>query len=399
MGEAREPGRAAREHLRRHPHLRRGVVRPVQVAPRAERPRPADEHRTVVAVAVPPVAELRAPDDEGVVHHRLSARVGNGLEGAHEPGHLPGVVPHVVGHRAVLGGVLVDVVGDALVHLVADVGCAELGCRHLAERQGDHARDVATERGRDDVGEGVEPQIVPLELGRGLRRGLAREGREALQPVAQPLDEPEVRLDPGALGGREAGRQRAVLAVGEVEGGAAAPAYRVARRGRPEDPVPGPRRRPLGRQAHAAPVVADGPASLEGRVERQFERGEPVGPRDVGGDELVQRRRDRPRVPRREIGVVAGPRVNPPPVVAVAAGVELGGGERQAVEREQAPPVRVQRRQRPAQIALGGPRQVEGPGFVGGAARRPEAPRLVGPAVAVADDHQPPRRRGGGERP
>ena len=183
----------------------------------------------------------------------------------------------VVGHRAVLGGVLVNVVRDALVHLVADVIGPELGGWHLAERQRDHPRDVATEGGRDDVGEGVEPQVVPLELGRGLRRGLAREGGEVLQPVAQPLDEPEVRLEPRALAGREAGRQLAVLAIGEVQGGAAAPAHGVAGRGRAEDPVPGPQGRPLGRQAHALQVVADGPARLEGGIERQLERGEPVG--------------------------------------------------------------------------------------------------------------------------
>ena len=190
---------------------------------------------------------------------------------------------------------------------------------------------------------GVEPQVVALELGRGLRRGLAREGREALQPVAEPLDEPEVRLEPGALAGRETGRQLAVLAIGEVQGGAAAPAHGVVGRGRAEDPVPGPQGRPLGRQAHAPQVVADGPARLEGGVERQLERGEPVGFRDAGRDELVQRRRDGPRVARRQVGVVAGPGVDPAPVVAVAAGVELGGGEGQSVERQHAPPVRVQR--------------------------------------------------------
>ena len=139
----------------------------------------------------------------------------------------------VVGHRPVHGGVLVDVVGDALVNLVADVVGAELGRGHLAERQRDDPGDVAAERGRDDVGEGVEPQVVALELGRGRRRGLAREGREALQPVAEPLDEPEVGLEPGPLAGGEAGRQLAVLAPGEVQRRAAAPAHRVAGRGRP----------------------------------------------------------------------------------------------------------------------------------------------------------------------
>ena len=353
-----------------------------------------------MAVPVPSVAELRAPDDEGVVHQRLSARVGNRLEGAHEARDLGRVMADVVGHRAVLGGVLVYVVRDALVHLVADVVGPELGRRHLPERQGDHPGDVAAERGRDDVGEGVEPQVVPLELGRGLRRGLARQGREALEPMAQPLDESEVRLEPGALAGREPRGQLAVLAPSEVQGRAAAPAHRVARRGRPEDPVPGPQRRPLGRQAHAAEVVADGAAGLEGGVERQLERGQPVGSCDAGGHELVEGRRDGPRVARREVGVVAGPRVNPPPVVAVAPGVELGGGQRQPVEREEAPPVRVQRGQRPAEVARGEPRQIEGPGLVRGTARRLHAPRLVGPAVAMADDDETPYRpRGGGERP
>ena len=398
MGQAAEPRGPARHDARRHPHLGRRVVRPVQVAPRSERPVAADEHRTVVAVAVPPVAELRPPDDEGVVHQRPAARVGNGLEGAHEARHLLGVVVDVVGHRGVFGGVFVDVVRDALVHLVADVRGAELGGGHLAERQRDHPRDVATERGRDDVGEGVEPQVVALELGRGLRRRVAREGGEALQSMAEPFDEPEMGLQPGPFADGETGRQLPVLAVGEVQGRAATPAHRVARRGRPEDPVPGPRRRPLGRQAHAAHTVADGATRFEGGVDRQLERGEPVGSRDAGGHELVERRRDRARVPRREVGVVAGPGVNPAPVVAVAAGVELGRGQRQPVEGQQTAAVRVQRGQRPAEVGGGQRPEFQGPRLVGGpAAAHP--PALVGPAVAMADDDEPAGGRDGRERP
>ena len=400
VGDAREPGGAAGQHLGGHPHLRRRLVWPVQVAPRPERPLAPDEHRAVVAVAVPPVAELGAPDDEGVVHDGPAARVGDRLEGAHEPRDLGRVMADVVGHRGVLGGVLVDVVGDALVHLVADVVGPELGRRHLAERQRDHPGDVAAEGGRDDVGERVETEVVALEIGRGLRRGVARERGEALEPVAQPLDEPEVSFEPGSFAGREAGRQLAVLAVREVEGRAAAPAHRVARRRRPEDPVPGPQRRTLGRQPHAPEAVADGAARLEGGVERELERGQPVGPRDVRGDDLIQRRRDRPRVPRREVGVVAGPGVNPPPVVAVAPGVELGGGQRQPVEREQAPPVGVERGQGAAEVALRERREVERPRLAGGPAGMEHPPSLVGPAVAVADDHQAPDRpRLGAEGP
>ena len=207
-------------------------------------------------------------------------------------------------------------------------------------------------------------------------------------------------LDARSFAGGETGRQLAVLAVGEVKGRAAAPAHRVAGRGRPEDPVPGPQRRPLGRQAHAADAVADGAARFEGGVQRQLERGEPVGSRDAGGDELVERRGDRPRVPRREVGVAAGPRVNPAPVVAVAAGVELGRGQRQPVERQQTPPIRVQRGQQPAEVGGGERTEFEGPRLVRGpATRATHPPALVGPAVAVADNDEAPGRRGGGERP
>ena len=383
-----------------NPHVYGRAVRPVQVAPGPEGPRAADEQGIVAMVAVPAVAELRAPDDEGVVHHRAAARVGYRLQSLDEPRDLPRVVPHVVGHRDVLGRVVVDVVGDALVDLVADVVAAELRGRHLAERKGNHPRDVATERRGDDVREGVEAPVVLLECGGRPCRGVAGKRRQAFQPPAEPVDEPEMRFDSCPIDGIETARQRAVLAVREVERRPPAHAHRIAGGGRSEDPFPGAQRRVLGRQAYAALVVGDGTARLERGVHRQLQRREPVGPRDARGDELVQRRRSRPRVTGGEVGSVAGPGVDPPAVVAVAAGVELRRRQRQPVEDEQAMPVGVQRRQRRAPLVLRQRRQVERPGLRFGHPRRAHPPGGVRPSVAVTDHHEPPGgRRGLGKGP
>ena len=189
-----------------------------------------------------------------------------------------------------LVGVVVDVVGDALVHLVADVVGPELRRRHFTERQRDDPGDVATERGGDDVAEGVEPPVVLLERRGRSRRRVARQGRQPLEPLSKALDEPEVGLEPRAIGGAELRGQVPIFLIREVERGAAVRAGRVTGGRGSEHPFPGVKRCVLHRQPDTGRVVGDGTASLERGVDRQLQRGQPVGPRDVRGDELVQRR-------------------------------------------------------------------------------------------------------------
>ena len=283
-----------------------------------------------------------------------------------------------------------DVVGDALVHLVADVVGAELRRRHLAQGKGDDPCDVATEGGRDDVDEGVELQVVAVERAGGPDRGFAGEGRQALEPVAEPVDEAEVGLEPGAVVRVEARCDRPVLLVREVQGAAPVGADRVARGCRPEDPVPGPQRRVLGRQPHAADVVADRPAGFERGVDGDLQRRQPVGPGHVGRDHLVQGGRRGAGVAAGEVRVVAGPGVDPAAIVPVAAGVEFRGGQGQAVQGEDAATVLVERGQRSAEGALRQLLQVDRPGFALGDAVGAHLPGGVGPAVAVADQDQAP---------
>ena len=220
-------------------------------------------------------------------------------------------------------------------------------------------------------------------------RRVAGQGRQALEPVAEPVDQAEVGLEPGAVVRVEAGRYRPVLLVGEVQGAAPVGADRVAGGRRSEDAVPGPQRRVLGREPHAAAVVADRTAGFERGVDRDLQRRQTVRAGDVRGDELVEGGRDGAGVAAGEVRVVAGPGVDPAAVVPVAAAVEFGRGQRQAVQGEDAAAVLVERRQRPAERRLRELLQVDRPGFALGDALRTHLPGGVGPAMAVADQDQP----------
>ena len=132
---------------------------------------------------------------------------------------------------------------------------------------------------------------------------------------------------------------------------------------------------------------------LEGRIDGQLQRRHPVGAGNARRYELIERRRCGARVAGREVGVVAGPGVDPAPVVAVAARVELRRREREPVEGEDAAAVREERRQRLAERRCVEPGQVELPRLRLRPAPGAHLPRLVRPAVAVADEDQPARRR------
>ena len=195
-------------------------------------------------------------------------------------------------------------------------------------------------------------------------------------------------LEPGAVVRVEAGGDRPILLVGEVQGAAPVRADRVAGGRRPEDAVPGPQRRVLGREPHSAAVVADRTAGFERGVDRDLQRRQTVRTGHVRGDELVEGGRDGTGVAAGEVRVVTGPGVDPAAVVAVAAAVEFGRGQRQAVEGEDAATVLVERRQRPAERRLRELLQVDRPGFAFGDALRTHLPGGVGPAMAVADQDQ-----------